>query len=78
VIEYPHCEICDAGGIAANDCPNCRGKAMQYRSERIAEALHLLDLVLSQTEPWEHLPFYHVRLSRGWIQRTKRVLKELD
>ena len=31
---YPSCPVCEAGGIAANDCPNCGPRVCEwYRSE---------------------------------------------
>lgn len=32
---YPSCEVCDSGGIAANDCPNCCFKVLQYYEDMI-------------------------------------------
>lgn len=35
---YPHCHICDAGGISQSDCPNCRSKITPWYRQQLAAA----------------------------------------
>jgi len=36
--DFPHCEICDSGGIAQSDCPNCRSKVQSWYDAQLAAA----------------------------------------
>ena len=33
--EFPHCDTCDSGGIAATDCPNCGPRVMAWKDAEI-------------------------------------------
>jgi len=33
--EYPHCEVCDIGGIDAQDCPNCHSLVIPWYQAEI-------------------------------------------
>jgi hypothetical protein len=41
---YPSCEVCDSGGIAANDCPNCHFKLFQYYEDMIKHLTNSLGI----------------------------------
>lgn len=60
---YPHCSFCDAGGIASDDCPNCRPKIAGYLK---AEIERLRQLVFNLAEHAYQMEMLLYRDSEEW------------